>query len=466
MWRVKLSRWRTAGLLLLAAVAALLGFPSRAPQNSASDRPRLTATAPPHAPPSTPAGPALLSQRVSTSAHGQPGGLSGLRALAADLAGQLQRAGGGSSAYVFDVSTGRTLFVRAGDVSRAPASLQKLYTSVTALERLGASARLATTVLGAGSLGPRGVWHGSLYLRGGGDPTLGAPGFDTAAYGQGANISQLAGGLKAAGIRHVTGSVIGDESYFDERRGGPASGYRPDLPDLGGELSALVFDHGQVGRSGAERGPAGYAALALAGALRGVRVSVRGHSGVGRAPAAARELAQVQSPPLSSLLGLMNAPSDNFFAELLVKQLGARVGGAGTTAAGARVIAATLAGYGAGARVIDGSGLSSADATTAREMVSVLADLQPTAAAVLRGSLAQPGRRGTLAGRMRATRAAGHCQAKTGSLLTVSNIAGYCQGADGHTLAFAFLMDGADESLAHRLQDHMVITLADFKGGA
>src|SRR5581483_12206329 len=56
--------------------------------------------------------------------------------------------------------------------------------------------------------------------------------------------AQLARRIKAAGISRVTGELIADESLFDTRRGGPQTGYAPDIPDFGGQLSALVFDHG------------------------------------------------------------------------------------------------------------------------------------------------------------------------------------------------------------------------------
>ena len=55
------------------------------------------------------------------------------------------------------------------------------------------------------------------------------------------------------------------------------------------------------------------------------------------------QLAQVQSPTIAQLLGLMLPPSDNFFAETLLKDLGARFAGAGTTAAGASVVSSTIA---------------------------------------------------------------------------------------------------------------------------
>ena len=159
----------------------------------------------------------------------------------------------------------------------------------------------------------------------------------------------------------------------------------------------------------------------------------------------------------------MLPPSDNFFAETLVKDLGARYGGAGTTAAGAAVVLETIASLlGIHPHVVDGSGLSEADRTSPYQVADLLVELAPTPiGAVLRDSLAVAGRTGTLELRMRDTRAAGRCQGKTGTLTGVSNLVGYCQAADGHTLAFAIFTDGIATETAHTFQDHMAITVAD-----
>ena len=105
-----------------------------------------------------------------------------------------------------------------------------------------------------------GVWHGDLYLRGGGDPTFGDGTFNRVwkhGYGRHRRRSSSAQ-LRRRGIRRVTGQVIGDESLFDRRRGGPSTGYAADIPDFGGQLSALTFDHGSTpGRSRPARSPPG-----------------------------------------------------------------------------------------------------------------------------------------------------------------------------------------------------------------
>jgi D-alanyl-D-alanine carboxypeptidase/D-alanyl-D-alanine-endopeptidase (penicillin-binding protein 4) len=63
---------------------------------------------------------------------------------------------------------------------------------------------------------------------------------------------------------------------------------------------------------------------------------------------------------------------------------------------------------------------------------------------------------------MRRTAAAGRCQAKTGTLTGASNLAGYCLAANGHTLVFAIFNGGVSTRLAHRVQDHMVISIASY----
>ena len=388
----------------------------------------------------------------------------GLADLQADLSGQLARAGPADGAYVYDLSAKQPLFSERAATLRPPASVEKLYTATTALERMGASARLSTTVLGVGQLAPGGVWEGSLYLRGGGDPTFGSTSFIHRHYGGvGASISTLVYQLvRSEGIRRVTGSIEGDESYFDSLRGEPSSDYAPD-PFLEGTLSALAFNRGETGSERGPHAPAAYAARALRGALAADGVSVRGRSGAATTPAGAVQLAQVQSPTTAQLLGLMLPPSDNFFAEMLVKGLGARFGGAGTTAAGAAVVSMTISELlGIHPQVVDGSGLSEADRTSPYQVADLLVELQPTPiGTVLRHSLAVAGRTGTLALRMRDTGAAGRCQGKTGTLTGVSNLVGYCQSSDGHLLAFAIFNDAIATEAAHTFQDHMAITLAD-----
>jgi D-alanyl-D-alanine carboxypeptidase/D-alanyl-D-alanine-endopeptidase (penicillin-binding protein 4) len=388
-----------------------------------------------------------------------------LPALQRDLNRQLQISGTRSSGYVYDITARQALFSLRDTAMRPPASVEKLYTATTALQRLGPTATLSTTVLGTGQLGPTGVWEGDLYLHGGGDPTFGDSAFIRSHYGGvGASISTLVSQLiHVDGIHAIRGSVYGDESDFDSQRGEPSSRFAQD-PFLEGTLSGLAFDRGASGSEKVAHAPAAYAARKLWALLKNAGVSIRGASGAASAPAGAAQLAVVSSPTVAQLLGLMLPPSDNFFAETLLKYLGAAAGGAGTTAAGAAVVSQTISALlGIHPRVVDGSGLSEADRTSTYEVADLLVGLAGTpSGTILRNSMAIAGRTGTLSKRMRATAAAGRCQGKTGTLTGYSNLVGYCQAVNGHLLAFAFFNDGISTTLAHVLQDHMTITLASY----
>jgi serine-type D-Ala-D-Ala carboxypeptidase/endopeptidase (penicillin-binding protein 4) len=387
----------------------------------------------------------------------------GLAALQSDLAGQLRAAGPSDGAYVYDLTAHQVLFSDRATTMRPPASVEKLYTATAALERLGPEYRLSTTVYGTGHLAPGGVWEGSLYLHGGGDPTFGSSSFIARHYGGiGSPVSALAEQLRAAGIRRVSGQVSGDESLFDSLRGEPSSNYAPD-PFLEGSLSALAFNRGQAGSEHGAHAPAAYAARQLRAALRTDGVGVSGSGGaVPGVPAGAIELAALPSPTVAQLVGLMLPPSDNFFAEMLVKAIGARLGGAGTTPAGTRVVSSAMTALlGIRPRIYDGSGLSEADRTSPYQVADLLVALYPTPiGALLRTRMAVAGRTGTLETRMRRTAAAGRCVGKTGTLTGVSNLVGYCPSSNGHMLAFAIFTDAIAVTSARTVQDHIAITLA------
>jgi len=78
--------------------------------------------------------------------------------------------------------------------------------------------------------------------------------------------------------------------------------------------------------------------------MRGAGIHVRATKFTATTPAGAQPLASVSSPPMATLVRLMDVRSDDYFAEMLAKQLGVRFGGAVSTAAGARVITSALAG--------------------------------------------------------------------------------------------------------------------------
>jgi D-alanyl-D-alanine carboxypeptidase/D-alanyl-D-alanine-endopeptidase (penicillin-binding protein 4) len=378
------------------------------------------------------------------------------------MAKAMKPLGAHSSAYAVDLANGDVLYDAGATIPRNPASVEKLYTLTSVLAYFGTDGTLSTQVYTTGSVDSHGVLHGDLYLRGGGDPTFGDAAFIRANYGGiGTTVGTVARRVIAAlHLRRVDGSVIGDESAFDSLRGGPASGYALDS-NLVGELSALAFDRGE---SGDLRSPPAYAAYRLAASLRADGVVVTGRSHAGALTAGTGQLAtSVASPTMAQLAGLTARPSDDFFAEMLLKALGARFGGAGTTAAGAAVVERYVGRLHLRPTILDGSGLSRGDRTTPLDVVTLLRDLSPggipslqTIGEVLRESLPVAARSGTLELRMHHTAAAGNCIAKTGTLSDASDLAGWCDGS----FVFAFLMNHVNVTAAQNAEDSMTVALA------
>ena len=382
-------------------------------------------------------------------------------ALKASLTRQFAKAGRQSGAMVYDLTAHKQVFALREGVGRPPASVEKLYTTLALLRMLGAGANLQTTVLGTGHLGAHGIWHGNLYLRGGGDPTFGDGAFNHVwEEGYGPTATQLVDQLRNAGILKVTGKLIGDASLFDSRRGGPATNFAPDIPDFGGQLSALTYDHGATLGT---LSPGAFAARELALALRAGHVRAKAAHDTGMTPRRARTLAVVKSPPLSVMLRLMDVRSDDLFAELFTEQLGSRFGTGGSIAEGARVVASAITSYGVHPRIVDGSGLSRDDRSSPSQVVSLLRSAWRTPEGnVLWASLPVVGVDGTVQRIGVHTPAQGNCIAKTGTLNGVTNLAGYCHRPGHHRLAFALMIDGPSNWQALELMNRMVGAIAKY----
>jgi serine-type D-Ala-D-Ala carboxypeptidase/endopeptidase (penicillin-binding protein 4) len=412
----------------------------------------------------------LAAMGVSPAAGKAQPATPAARALTSALNSGMALIGGASSAYVVDLSTGETLYSNAAGVSRLPASVEKLYTTSTALLRLGPTGTLTTSVWGVGSVDAAGAWHGVLYLKGGGDPTFGSAGFDHSAYGTGATVQRLVSNLvHSLHITSIEGQIVGDGSYFDALRGTPPTHFGTDLPDVEGVLSGLAFNRGVANFYGTipQRRPALYAAQQFAAALRAAGVSVPRSTPVytGQTPTTATPLAAVSSPPIAKLIQLTNAPSDNYLAEMLLKGLGAQFGGAGTTAAGAGVVRQEVQSqFEISPLLNDGSGLSRADATSPVQVVTLLQKMYGNP--FFFNSLAVSGETGTLKHETLGTAAFGVCHAKTGTLRDVANLAGYCRARDGHELAFAFLANRLfSPDYVHQVEaNRMAAALARYNG--
>lgn len=353
-----------------------------------------------------------------------------------------------TGAVVYDLRMGRVVYSLHAGLPLHPASNEKLGTTYAALVGLGPSFRIETDVLGEGTQ-TGSTWKGDIILKGYGDPTLSA-----------ADLRSLAHQVAADGIRHVRGRVIGDESWFDAHRTGV--GWKRDFYlHESPALSALIVDRGWDGRE--ETQPALYAAQLFRRNLVEAGVSVRGQAETGVSGAHATALGYVVSPPLSSLVRFMDTVSDNFTAEMLLKEVGAVQRGTGSAGAGAAETRRLLSAAGVslqGVRIADGSGLSLVDRWTPTGLADVLRQmwLDPDVRPYITSSLPVAGVSGTLTYRMRKGPAYRFVRAKTGTTDDASTLSGYV----GDRYVFSVVENGHPVQIAaaRRTQDAFAEVLA------
>jgi D-alanyl-D-alanine carboxypeptidase/D-alanyl-D-alanine-endopeptidase (penicillin-binding protein 4) len=332
----------------------------------------------------------------------------------------------GTGVLVLD-GAGRPMLAEAPDVPRTPASTVKVLTAAAALATLGPDARFTTRLVAAGRI-RAGVLAGSLALVGGGDPVLRAADLDAAATA-----------IAAAGIRRIRGGLVIDATAFAAPEFNPHWSLADRALPYAAGTSAVSLDEGT--RLVDDRGTwlreavpdqSAYAGAQLREALRAQHVTIDGPTRVGVARPGT-VLWQHQSPPVSALVGMMLANSDNHIAEHLLRQTGLVASGVGSEAAG---IAALVAYANAldvpttGLQLYDGAGLAADDLATPRTLATLLWRLRGTAeGAQLRAALTPIG--GT----------SDRISAKTGTVGLARDLAGYVDRSSGAPLSFALLGD-------------------------
>lgn len=421
------------------------------------------------------------------------------------------------------LTRGDTLFSTNAGTPLMPASTMKMLTSAVAFERLGPSYQFSTDVLHDGTLAPDGTLTGNLYLRGDGDPSLSGrymPG------GPGAPMNFLADQLASRGVKRVTGDVVGDASAFDDQRipegwltrylqagyaarvsglslnenlvwvtitpSGvklePATTAMPLVSNVktvsgsGASLSVrrsgdgTITVSGRIGSNSPPRryqyvveDPAMFATGALKAALVAKGIAVDGNIRLATTPSNAVKIASIQSPTLDRIISAMNRESINHFAELLLRGAarGPRHDQQGSAANGQALLRnffATKVGADTNAlQVHDGSGLSTLDRVTPREMVQMLSYAHRSSwGPWFHASLPVAGESELLKRRMRGGAAQGNLHAKTGTTNDVIGLGGYVTALNGEVIAFSFIYNGTDRWTAKSMIDVMGATLANF----
>ena len=321
------------------------------------------------------------------------------------------------------------------DVALRPGSNEKLLVAWGAYGAIGPGASLTTEVRADGEVDGS-ILRGNLVLVGGGDPSLRSVGPHS--------IDRLAGLVRAAGLTEVTGDVVADESRFDTERRAPGwTNFH--VPNFVGPISALSVD-GNLLRTDPEylADPAAGNLSAFRAALTRRGVIVAGGERPGSAPEAAPVVASLRSAPIATLARDMLTNSDNFYAEMLLKEAGYRALGRGSLENGIAAVRqlAADAGIALSGRAADGSGLSRENSRPPREWMELLVAARSQAwfDDLLTG-LPVAGRTGTLANRFLGTPGEANVRAKTGSVRETRALSGYLVTAGGRHVVFSLVVN-------------------------
>lgn len=168
-----------------------------------------------------------------------PATLAELQQRLTDLVTQPRFAAGTFGVKVVSLETGRTLFENDAAELLSPASNCKIYTMAMVLDKLGGDYRIKTSLYAATKPDNKGVLKGDLIVYGRGDP-----GFNGKAGGGDIfkALQPLVAALTNAGVRQISGDVIGDDSFIV---GSPfGSGWVWDDMNYyyGAEISALTIN--------------------------------------------------------------------------------------------------------------------------------------------------------------------------------------------------------------------------------
>ena len=351
-----------------------------------------------------------------------------------------------------------------------PASLTKLFTTSTSLSLMGGDHKLSTKLFTEDNNIKDGIIDGNLYIKGFGNSIFTEH-----------DLKYLVDELLKKGIKSITGSVIGDDSYFDDiyvrEDWIDGEGANVKLPPI----SALVLDRNRttvrkkIRRryryiSENVKDPSLFIASQLSEKLKLSGIEIKGKSSKGLAPYKIFPIAE-KSVQLKELVSLVNKHSDNFLAECLFKTLGAESSKMqGNSFFSQQAILKFIKDnniYSLGTEIVDGSGISRSDQATPLAINGLLEKMYFDLINFddFYNSLSIAGVDGTLRGRMMGTEAENNFRGKTGSLNGVSGLAGYLTTQDGEDLIITIIFEFNRGGWGYYrdVQDQIVESLLDLK---
>ena len=325
---------------------------------------------------------------------------------------------------VYDLTTDSILFRYNERQTMRPASVMKLVTAITTLDRLGSSYQFRTSLYYKGDIKGR-TLVGDIYCVGGMDPRFSSD-----------DMNAFAEGVRRLGIDTIRGSIIADLTMKDETRLGEGWCWDDDNPVLSPLLIAKKADF--IPRFIDELRD------------KGIHIIMPFNSDGTEERALPNGASIICSRfhPISEILMQMLKDSDNLYAESMLYQLAASGGVKRASAANARThIKKLVSKIGLSPdryKFADGSGLSLYNYVSPELMVHLLRYAYRTSNIFtsLYPSLPVAGEDGTLSKRMKGVYTKGNVRAKTGTLTGISSLAGYCRTANNHMLAFCIINQG------------------------
>ncbi|HTO01102.1 MAG TPA: D-alanyl-D-alanine carboxypeptidase, partial [Microthrixaceae bacterium] len=259
------------------------------------------------------------------------------------------------------------------------------------------------------------------------------------------DLESVANQIVDTGVRHITGSVVGDGSRYDSVRSAGSWPERFFGQGQVGRLGALMIDDAWTKGVGPADDPALHAATIMSDMLSARGVTIDQAPKVGTAPTKATTLVEIPSLTIGELAREALTFSDNTTTELLVKELGFTKGGAGSTEAGLKVMRDWVKVSGLPAEGVtfnDGSGLSDSDRMTCQFLSALLSKEGPSGD--IADGLAVPGKPGTLRARFLTEPLRSKLRAKTGSLRGITSLSGWLETNAGTDLSFSILINTDD----------------------
>jgi serine-type D-Ala-D-Ala carboxypeptidase/endopeptidase (penicillin-binding protein 4) len=359
-----------------------------------------------------------------------------------------------------------------------PASLTKILTAGAALEYLGSDFEFKTEMLSDGNIENR-TLSGSLYLRAGGDPAFNKE-----------KLYMFLGALQKKNIRLITGNIVIDDSLYSDIRARDSRSWLASLSSNGNyplfinldppsklvplsrqwlkaerRLRRLLYlNDGYVTYQNMTQ-PDLWTGQRFLNLLKRAGIRVKGKVVRGEVPSEAFVLSTV-SNPITKVIHDMLKSSNNFYADMMIRNLAAKAGEKpATVRAGMEFIYTFLDHVGIPREeylLSSGAGFTHSNFISAGALCKILNHLkaETSVSSAFFSSLPVAGVDGTLKTRMRRTPAQGRIHAKTGYLGRIITkfrkvdgvvaLGGFADSSNGKILTFVFLYNGVRSPSAVR----------------